>query len=198
MKLYHIPGTCSLGIQALLEETGQSYELISVGGPNSPERAAYREINPKGKVPALDYGAERLLTEFPAVAAYIARSFQPALLGETAEQQARIVELLEYIVATAHMQGFARIRRPDRFSDLEADHPRIRQQGRVMFQECLDQIETMISADGYALGALSIADFALFYLAHWAADGEAATLGPRCRRHYERMRARPAVARILA
>jgi len=198
MRLYHIAGTCSLGIQALLEELGEAYELASVGAPQSAERARYREVNPKGKVPALQFADGSLLTEFPAIALYLARRHpERMLLGSTPEQEARIFELMEYIVSTGHMQGYARIRRPDRFSDDERDYPKLRIAGLAIFQECLDNCEGALHGGEFACDALSVADFALLYIEHWSASGDVGKLGPRCRRHYDAMRRRPSVARVL-
>lgn len=198
MKLYHIEGTCSLGIQALLEEVGEVYELHSVSGPQSEERALYRQLNPKGKVPALQFSDGSLLTEFPIIAIYIARRHEKhALLGNAIEQEVRILELMEYIVSTGHMLGFARIARPDRFSDDERDFPKIQSEGRVIFQACLDHCEKALSGNEFICGCLSLADFALLYLEYWAVVKGEGSLGPNCQRHYQAMSHRPAVARVL-
>ena len=45
-------------------------------------------------------------------------------------------------------------------------------------------------------GAFSIADAALFYVEFWA-DKTGMELPPNCLAHYQRMRARPAVHRVL-
>lgn len=199
MKLYHINGTCSLAIQALLEEVGEVYKLESVGSPQSEERARYRQINPKGKVPALQFDDGSLLTEFPAIAVYIGRLHQGRrLLGRTIEQEARIFELMEYIVSTGHMHGFARVKRPDRFSDDERDYPKIQSAGLVIFQECLDHCDRVLEGKEFACGELSIADFALLYIEHWSAAGNSGSLGANCERHYAMMRSRPGVAKVFS
>lgn len=198
MKLYHIPSTCSLAIQALLEETGETYELVPAGAPESEERARYLQINPKGKVPALQLDDGSLLTEFPAIAVYIARLHDNRqLLGHTPIEQARIIELLEYIVSTGHMQGFSRIMRPYRFSENEQDHPQIRSTGLAIFQDCLDLCDRVLEGREFACGKLSIADFALLYIEHWSASRDIGRLGDNCRTHYDRMKARPAIAKAL-
>src|SRR5918998_658321 len=80
-NLYYSPGACSLAPHVLLEEIGEPYdlELVSVahGETQTPE---YRAINPKGRVPTLRMvagrggGAEGVLTEAPAILAYLART----------------------------------------------------------------------------------------------------------------------------
>jgi glutathione S-transferase len=47
------------------------------------------------------------------------------------------------------------------------------------------------------VGGFSIADAALFYVEFWAAERAKITLPPNCAAHYTRMRARPAVQRVM-
>ena len=78
LKLYYAPGTCALASHIALEEAGAAYTAerldFKSNQQNSPE---YLAINPKGRVPALvtDSG---VLTETPAMLAYIAQSFPKA------------------------------------------------------------------------------------------------------------------------
>ena len=73
MKLYYAPGACSLGIHVLLEEIGKPYEAAPV---NLREGAQYKPdfvaINPKSKVPTLERDDGSVLTEFPAIAYWLA------------------------------------------------------------------------------------------------------------------------------
>src|ERR1700749_2235280 len=81
LKRYFAPGTCALASHIALEEAGAAYTTeridFKVNQQNSP---AYLEINPKGRVPSLvtDRG---VLTETPAMLAYIAQSFPQAKLA---------------------------------------------------------------------------------------------------------------------
>src|ERR1700754_3929321 len=80
-KLYYGPGTCALASHIALEEVGAAYTTerldMKNNQQNSPE---YLAINPKGRVPALvtDRG---VLTETPAMLAFIAQSFPQAKLA---------------------------------------------------------------------------------------------------------------------
>jgi len=75
MKLYYAPGACSRGIHGLLEEIGKPYETAAVkfaeGAQYKPEFTA---INPKSKVPTLVRDDGSVLTEFPAIAYWLART----------------------------------------------------------------------------------------------------------------------------
>jgi glutathione S-transferase len=81
MELYYAPHTCALASHITLEEAGATYTLrrVDLGG-NEQRTAAYLAINPKGRVPTLicDQG---MLTETPAILAFIAQSFPAAHLA---------------------------------------------------------------------------------------------------------------------
>ena len=80
-KLYYTAGTCALASHIALEDAGAPYEAVRISfktnQQNSPE---YLAINPKGRVPSLvtDRG---ILTETPAMLAFIAQSFPAAKLA---------------------------------------------------------------------------------------------------------------------
>src|SRR5215217_926516 len=100
MKLYYSPGACSLGIHVLLEEIGKPFEAVKLnlagGEQHKPE---FTSINPKSKVPTLVRDDGSVLTEFPAIATWLARTNPTAdLLPDDVDQQARVLELTDYAV----------------------------------------------------------------------------------------------------
>ncbi len=198
MKLYYAPGACSLGIHLLLEETGQPYELarlnLAEGDQHKPEFAA---VSRKGKVPTLLRDDGTVLTEFPAIAWWLAAAHPGAgLVPGDAEGQARALEALDYIVGTMHGQGFGRMFRPGKFTPREADEAEVKAQGRQIFTDGLRLIDEQLAGKEYLLGDFSIADAALFYVEFWA--GRAGLdLPPNCAAHFARMKARPAVRRAM-
>jgi glutathione S-transferase len=58
-------------------------------------------------------------------------------------------------------------------------------------------MDKALAGKDYVVGSFSIADAALFYVEFWAAERAKITLPPNCAAHYKRMRARPAVARVM-
>jgi glutathione S-transferase len=80
-KLYCAPGTCALASHIALAEVGAAYTTEKIdfksNQQNSPE---YLAVNPKGCVPALVTDRD-ILTETPAMLAYIAQSFPQAKLA---------------------------------------------------------------------------------------------------------------------
>ncbi|MBV8868912.1 MAG: glutathione S-transferase C-terminal domain-containing protein [Acetobacteraceae bacterium] len=200
MKLYYAPGACSLGIHVLLEEIGKPYETATVklmeGAQYKPEFTA---INPKSKVPTLVRDDGSVLTEFPAIAYWLARTNpQSGLLPDDPDTQARVFEAMDYVVATLHMQGFARMFRPENFSPKPEDAEAVKARGREIFEKGLALVDKALAGKEYLGGAsLSIADAALFYVEFWAAGRMKMTLPPNCAAHYQRMLARPAVRKVM-
>jgi len=139
MKLYYSPGACSLGIHVLMEEIGQPYELQRLNFPEGDQhKPEFQAVNRKGKVPTLVRDDGAVLTEFPAIAWWLALSNPGSkLLPGDAEGQARTLEALDYIVGTLHGQGFGRIFRPVKFTPREADHEEVKAQGREVFEKGL-------------------------------------------------------------
>src|SRR3954471_20485786 len=73
MDLYYSPGACSLGIRVVLEEIGKPYALKKVSLPDGEQyKPEFLRINPKGKVATLVRDDGSVLTEFPAIATWLA------------------------------------------------------------------------------------------------------------------------------
>lgn len=198
MKLYYAPGACSIGIHVLLEEIGQPYELEAVnlreGAQHKPEYAA---MNPKSKVPALLRDDGSLQTEYPAIAYWLARANPSSnLLPDNIDQQARALEIMDYCVATMHMQGFARLFRPANFSPDPAQEEAVKARGKEIAIKGFDTLNATLEGKDYAIGPFSIADSAVFYVAFWAGR-VGIPLPANCAAHFERMKARPAVQRTM-
>ena len=81
MKLYYAPGACSIGIHVLLEEIGKPYEAVKLnlqeGQQYKPE---FTGVNPKSKVPTLQRDDGSVLTEYPAIAFWLASANPDAKL----------------------------------------------------------------------------------------------------------------------
>lgn len=198
MKLYYAPGACSLGIHLLLEEIGKPYELEKVNLREGEHyKAPFVELNPKAKVPALERDDGSVLTEFPAIALWLARTNpQAKLWPEDAEAEARAVEAMDYAVATVHMRAFSRMFRPASYTPNPADEDKVKARGREMFDEGLRILDHALAGKDYVAGQFSAADAAVFYVEQWA-HGTKVPLPPNCAAHYDRMRARPAVQRMM-
>jgi glutathione S-transferase len=198
MKLYYAPGTSAVGIRVLLEEIGEPYEVTLLDlAAREQYQPAFSAINPKSKVPTLIRDDGSVLTEFGAIARWLARTNPDAeLLPQDPDSEARATELLDYVVGTVHMRGFSRMIVPIAFGP-EAQHADIVATGRGMVSKGFAVIDAGLAGKAYVAGRYSYADAALFYVERWA-ERFSMPLPPNCKRHYETMMERPAVKRALA
>jgi glutathione S-transferase len=199
VDLYYSPGACSIGIHVLLEEIGTPYRLHKVSLKDGEQyKPEFLAINPKAKVPTLVRDDGTVLTEFPAIATWLAlTNREKQLLPESPEATARTLEAMDYVVSTLHMQGFSRIFRPSNFAPSESDHEAVRAKGREIFEKGLGVMDNALHGREYLVGDFSVADAALFYVEFWGADRLRMELPPNCASHYARMKARPAVQKAL-
>jgi glutathione S-transferase len=199
MKLYYAAGACSVGIHVLLEEIGKPYEAHAVSFKDAEQyKPPFVQMNPKSKVPTLQRDDGSVLTEFPAIAVWLARTNPGSnLLPTDPTEEANALEALDYCVATVHMQGFSRIARPGNFSPSESDHDAVKARGREIMEKGFAIMNEKLAGKDYIAGPFSIADAALFYVEYWAAARAGITLPANCAAHYARMNARPAVQRAM-
>jgi glutathione S-transferase len=81
LKLYYAPGTCALASHIALAEAGAAFETVRIDfHSNDQRKPKYLAINPTGRVPAL-VTRHGVLTETPALLAYIAQIFPAARLA---------------------------------------------------------------------------------------------------------------------
>ena len=201
MKLYYAPGACSIGIHFLLEELGVPYEgvpvIIREGEQFKPE---YVALTAKSKVPALERDDGSVVTEFGAIAHWLGNNFsEKGMVLEGLENETRTIEMLDYAVATIHMQGFTRIFRPAKFVRDESDHDWVRQQGIENVLKAFGIVSDRLGDRDFILGdRLTIADCGLFYTLFWAIDRQKLDLPANVVAYYDRMRERPSAQKVFA
>lgn len=198
MRFYMTPGSCSTGIHILLEELELPFEVYLVnlmaGDQFKPE---YLAINPKSTIPTLVRDDGSSITEFQAIAWWLARRYPKArLLPEDIDGEARVIETLDYVVGTIHGQGYTRIFTTSNYSANEAEFEAIQARGREIATKGFAVMNEILAGKDYVVGNFSIADAALFYVEFWA-DKIKLDLPPNCLAHYQRMLQRPAVRQVL-
>lgn len=198
LTLFHSPGTCSDGILLLLEEVGATYtvEIIDVvkGMQRNP---SFLAKNPKGKVPALMLKDGMVLTEFPTIAYWLAKSFdQAGLWPDKLETQCRTLEALDFIVGSVHMRGFTFVKVPHKFQLDDNGTIDLQVYGRKEVEKGLSHLSNTLGETPYLLGNFGIADAALFYVLRWAVQ-ENFTLAQNLKEFLDRMHCRSTVQRIF-
>lgn len=203
LKLFYSPGSCALASHIALEEAGADYESVQLDFRASEQRKPeYLKINPKGRVPALatDRG---VLTETPAILAFVAQSFPKARLAPLDDPFAfgKLQAFNSYLCATVHVAHAHRIR-GYRWVDAD-DEAALAAMKRKVPQsvgECFELIENEMFAGPWVMGQdYTIADPYLFTVSSWLeADGVDPARFPKVRDHRQRMAERPAVKKALA
>ena len=198
MKFHMTPGSCSTGIHILLEELELPFEVYLVnlmaGDQFKPE---YLAINPKATIPTLVRDDGSSITEFQAIAWWLARRYPKAkLLPDDIDGEMRVIETMDYVVGTIHGQGYTRIFTTSSYSANEADHEAIQARGREMVAKGFAVMSEVLAGKDYVVGSFSIADAALFYVEFWA-DKIKLELPQNCLAHYRRMLQRPVVRQVL-
>jgi glutathione S-transferase len=199
LTLYSSTGSCSRASHIALEESGLDYDVQLVDFANNAQRdPAYLAINPKGRVPALSTD-QGVLTESPAILAYIAGLAPPSLLAPVDPFAfARMQAFNLYLATTVHV-AHAHGRRAARWSDDAAAQASMAAKVTQNMRDGFALIEADLTGDWVMGDAYTVADPYLFTFAAWLeSDGVDIADFPRVQAHFERMQARPAVQRALA
>lgn len=199
--LFYSPGSCSLASHIALEEAGADYEArridFQAGQQRSPD---YLAINPKGRVPAL-VTPRGILTETPAILAFIAQSFPEARLAPLSDPFAfgQIQAFNSFICSTLHV-AHAHGRRGSRWADDPDAIAAMERKVPETVGAAFEMIETGMFKGPWVMGEdYSIADAYLFTVALWIERDQVDTAKlPGIIAHRERVRARPQVAKVLA
>ncbi|WP_315706734.1 MULTISPECIES: glutathione S-transferase family protein [unclassified Bradyrhizobium] len=201
LKLYYTPGTCALASHIALAEAGADYALQKVdfkaNQQNSPD---YLKINPKGRVPVLvtDRG---VLTETPALLAYIAQSFPRAKLApvDDAFAFAEVQSFNSYLCSTVHVAHAHRVR-GSRWASEETSFADMKRKVPETVGGCFAMIERAMFRGPWVMGEqYTICDPYLFTIAQWLeGDGVDIKAFPGIADHFTRMSERPAVKKALA
>ncbi len=200
-KLFYAPRTCALASHIALEEVGAKYDSMRLDfRANDQRKPEYLAINPKARVPALVTDAG-VLTETPAILAFIAQSFPKAQLAPLADPFAfaRAQAFNSYLCSTVHVAHAHRMR-GYRWADDPAALKEMQRKVPSTVGECFDLIEREMFEGPWVMGKdYSMCDPYLFTLAQWMeADGVDPARFPKILDHRNRMAGRPAVKKALA
>ena len=201
LKLYFAPGTCALASHIALAEAGADYTVEKVdfktNQQNSPD---YLAINPKGRVPSLV--TERgILTETPAMLAFIAQSFPKAKLAPTDDPFAfaQVQSFNSYLCSTVHVAHAHKLR-GTRWATEESSFADMKRKVPETMGACFALIENKMLKGPWVMGEqYTVCDPYLYTIATWLeGDGVEIANLPKLADHYQRMAARAAVKKALA
>ncbi|GAB2810148.1 glutathione S-transferase family protein [Dyella kyungheensis] len=167
MKLYYLPGACSLADHIVLEWIGQPYTTHRVAREELGS-ADYLKINPSGVVPALQEPDGWVLTENAAILNYLADKFPLAGLGgEGARGRAEVNRWLAYINSDLHPM-YRPVFRPERFIDGEEAQDALRCRAIERLRGYYQRLDAQLEGRDWLTGTRSFADPYLYVVLRWA------------------------------
>jgi len=195
MKLYYFSGACSLASNIALREAGLKFDLVKVD--RRTRKAAdgldFKEVNPKGYVPALTLDNGEVLTENIAVLQYIADRNPAARLAPPAGtmERYRLMEWLAFISTEIH-KNFSPLFRDDA-------HDEVKQYARKVLGGRLDYLNRAIGNNPFLMGGtFTVADAYLFTVLGWGRFVNVdLAQWPQLQRHQEHVGSRPQVMEAL-
>jgi glutathione S-transferase len=201
LKVLFASNTCSLASHIALEQAGANYEAVKIDFKKDQQKSPeFLKVNPKARVPALvtDKG---VLTETPAILAFIAQSYPEAKLAPIGDPFAfaEVQAFNSYLCSTVHVAHSHRMR-GYRWADDPAAWEAMKRKVPESVGECFQLIERDMLKGPWVMGKeLGICDFYLFTLAQWLeGDGVDLSKIPKVLEHRARVGALPATQRAIA
>lgn len=167
MKLFYLPGTCSLAPHIVAREAGLPFELVKVdrASKRTDEGTDYLAVNPKGYVPALELDGGGVLTEGQVISQYLADRAPSAGLIPAAGSLARYrtQEWLGYIGTEIH-KGYSPLFKQPALEGAARDAVLAQLATRYAL------IEAQLAKTPFLTGSsFGVADAYLFTVTRWAA-----------------------------
>jgi glutathione S-transferase len=198
MDLYFAPLACSMATRIAIREADASANFIFVDIHDLHTRTLadgtdYFNINPMGQVPTIRTDDGDLLTENAVVLQYVADRFPDAgLAPRDGLQRYRLQEWLNFIATELHKATFLPL--------LVALNPEeVKAHAREKMPLRFDHLEDHLRNHEFLLDHFTVADAYLFTVLNWASYvGVDLSPWPSVKAYFERLKARPSVARALA
>ena len=194
MKLYYMPGACSLAPHVALREAAIPFELERVGRDKKTESGDdYLTVNPKGAVPALKLDNGEVLTEAAVIQQYIADKAPAKKLAPPAgtPERYRLHEWLNYIASEVH-KGIGQLFNPAMPEEYKTAVKKSLADRQLPF------LEKALNGKDYLLGQFSIADGYLFTVLNWTKIHKIDLSGyPNISAFLQRMAERPTVQEAM-
>jgi glutathione S-transferase len=197
MDLYFSPLACSLATRIAFYEAGVSANYFEVDPKTKVVRndgSDFRTVNPLGLVPTLRTDDGAVLTENAAILQYVADRFPEAGLGTGAGMdRSRLHQWLCFIGTELHKGLFVPLL--DKTAPAEMKTHVL---GKNVSR--LDYLENYLKGRDYLLDHFSVADAYLVTIINWTMATPPIELAkwPTVKAYYDRLRARPSIAKALA
>jgi glutathione S-transferase len=197
IELFQITGSCSFAARAALEEAGAEYTTVDVHPRRRDETPGFSAANPLQRVPALRDGDE-VVYETGAVLLYLVERLPGSRLGPRPGEAGRgeLLRWVTWLSNTLH-GAFQPLTSPQFLTDDPVGHEGISRKGWEKLDAHGRYLEAELAGSTWCLGEeFSVADIYLYMLKGWENYSDGYVLGGAAlAAHYERVGARPAIAR---
>ncbi len=202
LQLCYSPIACSMVPYINLTEAAADFEVLPVnmgkGQHNSPE---YLRINPKHKVPVLVIDGEPL-TENVAINVWIARNFPEAnLLPKDPMKEIKAISLMAWCASGIH-PGLTPNNNQKRFCDVPGTEESVKQCAQKLLDENFTVADNLLAGRQWFFDHYTAVDAYFFWTFIRAIRFDLKYLDltkfKNCYAHYDRMRERPSVQKLLA
>ena len=197
MDLYFSPLACSMATRIALYEAGANANYLEVDPKTKVvqnDGSDFRSVNPLGLVPTLRTDDGTVLTENAAILQYVADRFPTAgIATDPGIERSRLHQWLCFIGTELHKGLFVPL------LDRKAP-PEVKTYTLGKGLSRLDYLENCLKGRDYLLDHFSVADAYLVTVINWTMATPPVELAkwPTVKAYYERLRARPSVAKALA
>ena len=188
------PGSRLTRVTWMLEELGQSYEIIKA----KQHSETMRRYNPSGKIPALVDG-DFVLTDSAAICAYLGEKHAEAGLGPEPTPRGRAAMTSWMIYAQSEFEAPMWNKLKHRFLLPDELRAEVRPWLAHEFDKEVAALDAKLGDRPYALGdRFTAVDVILGHCGQWARSGKFEIGSPRVAAYFERVLSRPALARANA
>ena len=199
IALYYAPVTCALAPYITLTEAGAEFEVRPLDFRKQQHMSAdYLKINPKHKVPMLVVDGNSL-TENVAIQQWIARTFpQAKLLPADPWDELKAISLLAWCAAGIHPY-LSRINNTAKVCDLPGAGDSVRRFATEALHESFRIADSLLAGREWFFDHFTAPDAHFFWCFRRATQFELDLAAfPNCQAHFERMKKRPSVQKLLA
>jgi len=195
VKLYFVPGACSLAPHIAIREAGLDVTLDKVTFGAERKTASgknFYDVSARGAVPVLELDNGEVLTENAALLQYIAAQAPSKGLAPTDHgmEHWRLLETLNFIATEVHKS----------FSPLFRNPPADQREGMIkQIQNRFELLQQKLGDKPYLMGErFSVADAYAFVMLNWARNFQIDIAAyPKLDAYFKRVIARPGVQQAL-
>ena len=197
MDLYFSPLACSLATRIAFYEAGAEAKYLEVDPKTKKvleDGSDFHKVNPLGLVPTLRTDDGTVLTENAAILQYVADHFPTAgIAAGPGMERSRLHQWLCFIGTELHKGLFVPL------LDKKAG-PEVKEWVLAKNLSRLDYLENYLKGRDYLLDHFSVADAYLVTVINWTIATPPVELAkwPTVKAYYERLRARPSIAKAIA